>query len=549
MIGHTSGFNISVRSASLEIEIPAGFVLDLVAWEIPSQEKETIASLSNLTTLETQSVFLWGSHTLYRRPADIYQHLIFGHVYENRYQWPANRRSCSENDAHTLYVTLCGFERSTGKGLYGLLKSQLLISVLARQSSDGGWHHGEWSEEMEAHIRLNGSAIHLLLDSLNERDDGAVRQALGNAVAFVSRHKDQTEFGVWFLHDSLELNVEGMKKLPFKWLPSCASGKSPSNMLVLNTHLDCLVLLDRYRQVTGDARYNDLVNSAQGATRAVLGLRPLEGIYRVIFSLIRLNLLPTQVQRALPLPQRALKRLAWKWLKPNLVKLTSRYPRFVMPGGYIERAIALRGVVDDYHSINVMDLLRYWRRFPEENLDSLIRDAVEFIQKNNVDTHWGESWSKKYALGFWAEALYHLYSLTPDFKTLSYLAEIVIKLEVLGIGLPPSLLGANAEAVPQNDQIGCPSPADLHLRIANLSRKGRTEFLVVNPTTVARRLTWEARFPPLLIWQNSGGGQTNADDSIQLPALGWVVGRGDEKNESQNLLRQKKHGDQGVLSL
>ena len=549
MIGQTSGFNISVRSASLEFEIPADYVLDLVAWEIPAQEKEIIASLRKLTTLETQSVFLWGSHTLYQRPADIYQHLIFGHVYENRYQWPANRRCCSENDEHTLYVTLCGLERATGKRLYGLLKSQLLISVLARQSSDGGWHHGEWSEEMEAHIRLNGSAIHLLLDSLDERDDAAVRQALERAVAFVSHHKDETAFGAWFLHDSLELNEEGMKKSPYKWLPSRVLGKSPSNMLVLNTHLDCLVLLDRYRQVTGDARYSDLVNSAQEATRAGLGLRPLEVIYRVIFSLIRLNLLPTQVQRALPLPQRALKRLAWKWLKPNLVKLTGRYPRFVMPGGYIERAIALRGVVDDYHSINVMDLLRYWRRFPKEDLDSIIHDAVGFIQKNHVDTHWGESQAKKYALGFWAEALYRLYSLTPDVQTLSYLAEIVIKLEVLGIGLPPSLLGANAEAVPQKDQIGCPSPADRHLRIANLSRQGRAEFLVVNPTTVARRLTWEPPVPLSLSWKNNGGDQINAGDAIQLPALGWVVGRGDEKKQSRTLLKPMEYAEQGVLSL
>ena len=549
MIGQTMAFNISARSVSLDLDIPADYFVDLVVWEILSQEKEIIASLSNLMTLEAQPVFLWGSHTLYRRPTDIYQHLIFGHVYENRYLWPYNRRSCSENDAHALYVTLCGLQRATGKKLYALLKGQLLISVLARQSSDGGWRHGEWSEDMEAHIRLNGSAIHLLLDSLDEFDDAAVRQALKRAVAFVSQHKDETEFGTWFLHDSLELSEEGMKKSPYKWLPSRVLGKSPSNMLVLNTHLDSLVLLDRYRQVTGDARYRDLVDSARGATRAVLELRPLEFIYQVIFSLIRLNLLPTQAQRGLSLPLRASKRLAWKWLKPNVFKLTGRYPRFVMPGGYIERAIALRGVVDDYHSINVMDLLRYRRRFPEEYLDSLIDDAVEFIQKNNVDSHWGESQPKKYALGFWAEALYHRYSLTPDVKTLSYLAEIVIKLEELGIGLPPSLLGANAEAVPQKDQFGCPSATDSHLRVANLSGKGRTEFLVVNPTTVARCLTWEGRFPLSLTWNNRGGDQINPGDGIQLPPLGWVVGRQNQKRESEISLKREECADQGVRSL
>jgi len=548
IVGNARGFNFSVRSAGFEFEITPEYVLDLVAWEIPPQEEEILAGLKRHTTLETQPIFLWGSHTVYQRPADIYRHLIFGHVYENRYQWPSQRKSCSENDAHALYVTLCGLQRATGKRLYALLKSQLLISVLARQSSDGGWHHGEWSEDMEAHTRLNGSAIHLLLDSLEERDDPAVKQALERAVRFISRHKDETEFGAWFLHDSLELNEEGMKKSPYKWLPSRVLGKSPSNMMVLNTHLDSLVLLDRYRQVTGDARYSDLVDSARGATRAVLVLRPMEFIYKVIFSLIRLSLLPTDKQRNLSLPLRALKRAAWKWLKPNVFKLTGRYPRFVMPGGYIERAIALRGVVDDYHSINVMDLLRYWRRFPEENLESLICDAVEFTQKNQVDSHWGEIEAKKYALGFWAEALYHRYLLAPDSEKLADLADIMIMLKQFHVGVPPSLLGANAEAVSRKDQIGCPSPTDFHLLVANLSRKNRAEFLVVNPTAVARALTWENTFPFSLSWQSSSGSQMNHGDTIQIPAEGWIVGWAENKT-AQTLLRGKEYVDQGVLSL
>jgi hypothetical protein len=540
--------NISVRSASLKIETPPEYALDVVAWEIPSQESTLLASLRKLTTVETQPVFLWGSHSLYRRPADLYQHVIFGHVYENRYQWPSKRKSCSENDAHSLYVTLCGLERATGKELYALLKNQLLISVLARQSSDGGWHHGEWSEDMEAHIRLNGSAIHLLLDSLDERDDPTVRQALERAVNFISRHTDNTAVGTWFLHDSLELNEEGMRKSPFTWVPSRVLGKSPSNMMVLNTHLDCIVLLDRYRHTTGDVRYADLIDSAKHAARAVLALRPLGSIYRAISLLLGLTLLPTPAQKKLSLPLRALKRLTWKWIKPNFFKLTSRYPRFVMPGGYIERAIALRGVVDDYHSINVMDLLRYWRRFPEENLEPLIHDAVRFVGENGVDDHWGESPAKKYALGFWAEALYHRYSLAPDGQKLADLARTMIKLERLGIGLPPSLLGANAETVAQGNQKGCPSPSDIHLRVANLSNDEHTEFLVVNPTTVARELMWEEPSPASLSWQTSVGNQIDRGAGIQLAPLGWAVGRANSQTNSQMSFRRKEQRNPGVLS-
>ena len=85
------------------------------------------------------------------------------------------------------------------------------------------------------------------------------------------------------------------------------------------------------------------------------------------------------------------------------------------------------------------DLGHCWRRFPEEQLAPIIRQAVEFIRKNHVDSHWGESKSKNCVLGFWIEALYCLYALTADRETLSYLAEIMIKLEEYDIGLPPSL--------------------------------------------------------------------------------------------------------------
>jgi len=535
--------------SSLEIETSPALCLDWLAWRIPAAETALLDSLQHLNCLESQPVFLWGSHTLYRRPADIYEHLIFGHVYENRYLWPYQRKSCSENDAHTLYVTLSGLERATQRKIYTLLKDQLLLSVLARQASDGGWHHGEWSEDMEAHLRLNGSAIHLLMDSLDERDDPAVRQALERAVSFVARHRDETAVGAWFLHDSLELTETAMKKSPFVWQASRVLGKSVSNMLVLNTHLDALVLMDRYRQVSGDTRYDGLIESAKNAARAVLNLRPLESVYGFLLRLVRLNLLPLKEQMSLPLPLKALKRLGRQCLKPNFFRLTARIPRFVMPGGYIERAVTLRGMADDYHSINVMDLSRYWRRYPAEELLPIIGEAVQFVQRNHVDSHWAESKWQNYALGFWAEALYHFYSLTAARETLAYLAEIMIKLEEHGIGLPPSLLGANCEAVARRDQIGCPSPTDASLRVANLSRSGRVEFLVVNPTAAPRQLVWETITHVDLNWQSRAGVTVQPAQTIELPAKGWVVGCADVSVDGRISFRDKAQTQpEGVLS-
>ena len=148
----------------------------------------------------------------------------------------------------------CGLELATAKTLYGLLKRQILFSVIARQSADGGWHHGEWSDFMESHYRLHNGAVLLLEAALEERPDDAVRNALANAAAYTSRHTDRTSLGLWFLHDSLEEDLDLLHRSGSRLIPSRVLGKSPATKMILNTHLDAIVALDRYREVTGDSQ-------------------------------------------------------------------------------------------------------------------------------------------------------------------------------------------------------------------------------------------------------------------------------------------------------
>jgi len=516
---------------TVTIDAPANVILDWISWRAPSDEA-TLGQIRELSVLETQSIFLWGSHTVYQKPADIYQHLIFGHVYENRYLWPYNRKSCSENDAHALYVTLCGLHWATRKELYRLLKEQVLFSVLNRQGTDGGWHHGEWSEDMEAHVRLNASAIRLLLDSLEERDDSVIRCALERGVAFLSCYRDETQLGTWLLHDSLELSKEAMTKSPFRWASSRVLGKSISNMLVLNTHLDSLLLFDRYEHVTGDQQYRNLVESGKKAAIALLNRRPLDPVFRLIIAAIRLTFLPVGEQRRLSIFLRAVKRAVGNWLMPNLYHLTARFPRVVMPGGYVERAVALQGVIDDYHSINIMDLVRYGRRFPAENVSSLIAEGVSFVKETRLDYHWGENRWKKYALGFWAEALYQWYLCEPSREKLIELAAVMLKLEDFGVGLPPSFLGSNIEVVPLREQVRCPSPSETCFRIANLTQDGRLTLLLINPTMTSQELIWEGE-PVSLMWENSRGDPVETS-RVRVPPREWVIGRSTVEKPNDN---------------
>src|SRR5690606_31868412 len=152
--------------------------------------------------------------------ADLYQHLIHGHIYENRTQWPFNWKICSENDAHSLYVTLSGLFRSTGKRIYDLLRKQIVLSVVDRLGEDGAFRHGEWSRNMECHDRLHASGIHLRLDYLAEHDDPVVADALQRAAHFLAARPDKTDLGQWFLHDELEQSEAGMRQSPFTWKAS-----------------------------------------------------------------------------------------------------------------------------------------------------------------------------------------------------------------------------------------------------------------------------------------------------------------------------------------
>jgi hypothetical protein len=513
---------ISAERASATIITSSDDVIEGVVWQCAP---DLTAELLNAKPDDLPPIFLWGSHSLYSHPADVYQHLIHGFVFENRYAWPHKRRICSENDAHALYVALCGLKRTSGLRIYGLLMEQILLSVLARQGQDGGFRHGEWTNKMESHYRLHCSAMHLMMDVLAEREDPTVRRALENAAAYIARQTDRTDFGQWFLHDELEHRIEAMNDGPFHWIPSRILGKCQSNMLVLNSHLDATVALDRYRERTGDDQYADLVTSACGAAGKILNLRSADLFYRLLFRAIGLTLLPAGVAKKLPLPIRALKRISWKYLIPRLPALKTRWPRLVMPSGYIDREISLKVWAYDYHSINVMDLLRFLRRFPDESLWRIAESAIHFGHESGLQQKCLESNGKEYSLGFWAEALYHACTLRSESKYRAWLADTMLMLDDRQIGLPPSLLGANAEAVSTEEQVPCPLPSDKRLWVANITRGNQVEILVVNPTNEPITLSFDPVLSTSLNWSHAGHAVREIDEEPPvISARGWMSG-------------------------
>lgn len=513
-----SGLDLDSSGTRISLSPPVGHSTDCVIWELPPA---LVDELTHLSALETQPYFLWGSHTRYAKPADLYLHLIQGWVYENRATWPKYWRVCSENDAHALYVLFSGLERATGKTMYRLFKRQLVLSVLHRQSEDGGWYHGEWTDDMESHFRLHTSALHLLMDAYSEHPDSSIADALDKGLTFLTDRSERLDQSIWFLHDSLETSEAAMRKSPFQWLPSKAFGKSVGNMLVLNTHWDTTVALERADHLLDKPEWRQTAQAANRATLAVLSARPAEWLYRPLFGLIALSFLPTAKAAALPIWRRALKRIGWKYLIPRLHHLKRRFPRLVMPGGFLDRALSLKGVSKPYQSINVMDLVRLQRRFPDLPLKPHIDRAIEFTYRSGLWESWAEDEKNRYAYGFWAEALYHLCLLDPEPDYRRKLAETMFQLSHLGLGHPPSLLGANREALetpPSRNASLLPES----LRIADLSRPEKPEILLLNPGEEAVPLNLNT-LPPDLEWRDSQGNRLETTE-IQLQPKSWIIG-------------------------
>ena len=197
----------------------------------------------------------------------------------------------------------------------------------------------------------------------------------------------------------------------------------------------------------------------------------------------------------------------------------------VMPGGLIERHLSRLHFGVNYHSVNIMDLARLWRRFPEEDFGGVIDGAIKAVTETTLLRYWVEA-KQRQALGYWVEALFHVCTLKPEPVYRRHLAEAMLSALDAGLGLPPSLLGAHPEVVKPAERFPCPSPRDARMRVANLSCGGRREILVVNPTTDAIELAWEKDAESALTWVSADGKSIATNNSPwSVPPRGWALGR------------------------
>lgn len=318
-----------------------------------------------------------------------------------------------------------------------------------------------------------------------------------------------------------------MRQMPLPWVAAKTLTSRETNTLTLNTHIDTTIALKRAGRLLGKDWWTGEVASADRALHRILALRPAETLYRALFWALSLTLLPRRQAQTLGLAKRTVRYVARTAILPRWSRFKAWRPRLVMPGGYVDRAVTAGKLADPYHSINLMDLARYAQVRPSTVVDNTFDDGVRFIQRSRIHHYWVESPKKAYALGFVAEALCRRCLSVPDESLRAFLAEIIILLEQARVGLPPAALGANAEAVPADEQVPCLVTRDPALKVVNLSRRGAWEYLCINTGD-------ESRDPPTgngIEWSVRGGqtaeatpwGRRTAADRI--PAKGWAVAK------------------------
>lgn len=493
-------FAVGASGASADFKLSPGQVLDCVVWTLSHANSAPAGGgpageLMSATTIERQPYFIYASHTATRCAADFYNHLVHGSVYGVRWAWPKKRKICDELDALALHMVATALGHSTGKRIYRLLRRQIVLAVLARQDADGGFRHGEWTDEYEGHNRLINAAVQLLASDFQIAPEPALADALERAAGYVSAQVDQTVAGAWFLHDSLERSEAGMRYYPLDWERGRWLGKSPTNLLILNTHLDCMLALARHHAVSGDDSHAGLFRSAEACLRTVMTARPADWLFRPLLAVIALSLLPKAEQERLSLARRALKRLGWKYLIPRWHLIRRHFPRLLMPAGYIERSLGQADFVHRYHGVHLMDFERLLACASTDARDpqwTAISDGlVDFGVRSRVTLLWKESAASKDSLAFWAEGLYRRCLRTHADGDRALLANAVLDLHDAGLGLPPSLLGTNGEILPPRLAVATPSTADERLRVINLSDPDGACFLVVNTAAVELPLAFE----------------------------------------------------------
>lgn len=455
----------------------------------------------------------------YRQIDDTWDYLIAGNIYilmiysydiKTELRWPC------QQTANSLYSHLLYLYDITGKPIYRFLYDLIAYSVMLKLDDEGRWRHGLWMPEiMETHLRLHINGI-LLLASYYEKTnrDVFLHKAQIAMDYTLTLADDMSGDGMWFKHDSLE-QKDSWDKCRYKNdIKSEAFGKSQYNTLCLNTHIWTIIGICILKKASGDDRYDKYMDKGLQSLKQVMNARPAEWSYRFVYWLrdlliSRFNI--RFVRKNRPKYERMLNNRILPYLK-------RKYPRVMMPNGFIERDLTHSRLSDIYHLSTLKDLLILYAYLPSEWLQEAIRNSIVYTHKSGFFKYFAQT---NTAANFFLEMLV-LYSALIDETYLLLLPEYLAYLNQLGFGM-------TSEAVSNKIIIG----DQIRICVDNNSLKvftvghGRNLLaVIVNPEKNAQKTQIESYFlnkrKTIFKMVDSNGREIPLNRTIEIPGAGFV---------------------------
>jgi len=358
-------------SPTLHLELAdaadAGVSWPMVVFNVKSPT--TVSDIVDLTDIESQR-FVKSDWFDAASVADLWKYLINGAIYDPR---DAGRgRFRCQQCAYAWWSYLMALNRETGKPHYRALAREVAWAVCVDLGDDGSWRHGFWREKPEIHARFFWDGVRLLLAEHSLCPDSALIDAARRAAAFALENLSVplTKNRLWFLHDSVE------KTKPLR-IQTALLGRSPRNSLCLNTHVQALCVLGQLSQyAVDDGSFEEAYESGMGSLEALLAVRggSVRGnaLDRLLPAALAWKVPHSFVERVLRfLMYRASLPLFW-WARKGI-------PGLVFPSGYLDRDLGATMLADEYHVINLKDLVELFHLDPTPWLRITIEDGAGFI--------------------------------------------------------------------------------------------------------------------------------------------------------------------------
>jgi hypothetical protein len=306
-----------------------------------------------------------------RSVMDIWNYLIYGSIYDPRAHQSIKKRFKCQQCAYAWWTYCNYYYRNTQKEIFSILRDEIAFSIVNDLESSGVWKHGFWSDAMETHARFQLDGIHLLISQYEIDGNRVWLENAKNALIYVINDMTDrfSDGSIWFLHDSIE------EKRNHKFY-STIFGKNRNNSLCINTHIQALSVLRRMMQHDDNHVYYSSYQLGIQALRKIFEHKPADIFYKIITKLL---ILPGNSNKSNIYIFRILHAVLVRLAKRSYWSIKARYPRIILPGGFIERDLNLSMISDRYHVINVKDLLTLYQISRHEWLIPYIKNGVNFL--------------------------------------------------------------------------------------------------------------------------------------------------------------------------